>query len=82
MMSDSPAALQGALESFGTSERQTVVLEERDLMGMALYCWVVFVLWAYPAWLEVMPACGSGDNRGRHETVIEADAGPWERAGT
>ena len=30
---------------FGTSERKALALEEQLLTGMALYWWVVFVLW-------------------------------------
>jgi hypothetical protein len=31
---------------FGTSEREAMALEEQVLTAMALYWWVVFVLWA------------------------------------
>jgi hypothetical protein len=30
----------------GASEREAIALEEQVLTGMALYWWVVFVLWA------------------------------------
>ena len=32
--------------SFGTSEKGGMALEEHALTGLALYWWVVFVLWA------------------------------------
>jgi hypothetical protein len=32
--------------SFGTSEKGEMALEEDALTGLALYLWVVFVLWA------------------------------------
>jgi hypothetical protein len=31
---------------FGTSEREAMALEEQALTAMAMYWWVVFVLWA------------------------------------
>jgi hypothetical protein len=31
---------------FGTSEREAMALEEQVLTAMAMYWWVVFVLWA------------------------------------
>ena len=39
------AIVQG-YASFGTSEREVMNLEEQVLTGIALYWWVVFVLWA------------------------------------
>jgi hypothetical protein len=31
---------------FGTSEKEAMALEEQILTAMAMYWWVVFVLWA------------------------------------
>jgi hypothetical protein len=39
-----PVAIWG-YAVFGTSERKALALEEQLLTGMALYWWVVFVLW-------------------------------------
>ena len=34
---------------FGTSESEAMALEEQEVLtGMALYWWIVFVLWAAP----------------------------------
>ncbi len=40
-----PAVVRG-YATFSTPEREAMALEEQVLTAMALYWWVVFVLWA------------------------------------